>query len=91
MLPLVVATPGGSGSFSMLENLNCIGHEVNDETRDGERFIGTVKAGATSSVAMVSLMATTIREGCHRDDVPMPQRASTMSCALSSGSMNGPR
>ena len=40
-VPLVVATPGGSGSFWMLENRNCIGHDVNDETRDGESVIGT--------------------------------------------------
>ena len=37
IVPLVVATPGGSGSFSMLENRNCIGHEVNDDTRDGDK------------------------------------------------------
>jgi hypothetical protein len=41
MVPRVVATPGGSGNFWMLENLNCIGHEVNDDTRDGDSDIGT--------------------------------------------------
>jgi hypothetical protein len=40
-VPFVVATPGGSGSRSMLENRNCIGHVVNDDTRDGDNDVGT--------------------------------------------------
>ena len=53
MVPLVDATPGASGSFSMLENLNCIGHEVNDDTRDGESDVGTGKAGSDFTHPMV--------------------------------------
>ena len=39
--PFVVRDRGGSGSFSMLENRNCIGHDRNDRTRDGDSDVGT--------------------------------------------------
>ena len=80
IVPLVVATPGGSGSFSMLEKRNCIGHDVNDDTRDGDNDIGTGKVGAGTAV---SVMSAIVDGGCHRDE------ASRTSSAIPTGSMNG--
>jgi hypothetical protein len=62
MLPLVVAGPGASGSFSMLEKRNCIGHEVNDDTRDGDSDVGTGNVGAGASV---SIMRFIVERGCN--------------------------
>ncbi len=39
--PLVMCGLGASGSFSMLEKRNAMGHEVNDSTRLGDRLVGT--------------------------------------------------
>ena len=41
IVPLVVATPGASGSRWMLENRNCMGQTVKDDTRDGDSDVGT--------------------------------------------------
>ncbi len=80
MVPLVVAIPGGSGSFSMLENRNCIGHDVNDDTRDGDNDIGTGNVGAGTAV---SVMSAIVDGGCHT------VAASEMIAAMAGGSMNG--
>jgi hypothetical protein len=47
----------------MLENRNCIGHDVNDETRDGDSDVGTGKTGARSAVV---LMEVIVGRGCGR-------------------------
>jgi hypothetical protein len=65
--------PGGSGSFSMLENRNCMGQVVNDETRDGDRLVGVGNTAATSgaSGALVpSSMSVIVDGGC--DEVAAP-------------------
>jgi hypothetical protein len=63
MLPFVVAGPGASGSLSMLENLNCIGHDVNDDTREGDNDVGT---GNTGVVGVTVDMLAIVERGCHR-------------------------
>jgi hypothetical protein len=93
MLPRVVAGPGASGSFSMLENRNCIGHDVNDDTLDGDNDVGTGNTGVASSV-----IQRIVERGCHSvvrtpDPAGVPARhhraASRMSSAMAEGSMNG--
>ena len=64
----------------MLENRNCIGHDVNDDTRDGDSDIGTGKVGAG---AAVSVMSAIVDGACHR------VAASRTIAAIATGSTNG--
>ena len=54
--PLVVATLGRSGSFSMLENRKASGQERNDSTREGDRLVGTAHGETVVADAAASLM-----------------------------------
>ena len=89
MLPRVVAGPGASGSFSMLENRNCMGHDVNDDTRDGDNDVGTGNVGAE---AAASVMEGIVGRGCHGVGATVSRvqpTASVISDAIAAGSMNG--
>ena len=92
MLPFVVAGPGASGSFSMLENRNCMGHDVNDDTREGDSDVGT---GNTGPDAARSIMRAIVERGCHRVAVAASLQAaisgspSAITAAMAAGSMNG--
>jgi hypothetical protein len=60
--PLVAGTLGGSGSFSMLANRNCNGHDVNASTRLGDKLVGTVKLRG-KTVASINAI---VRDGCYK-------------------------
>ena len=49
----------------MDEKRNCIGHDVNELTREGDNVIGTVYAGMSVSAA-ISVMMATIPMSAHR-------------------------
>jgi hypothetical protein len=46
----------------MLEKRNCIGHDVNDDTRDGDSDVGTGNTGAVAG----SVMSVIVRGACDR-------------------------
>lgn len=64
----------------MLENRNCMGHEVNDETRDGDNDVGIGKTGSASTSVIV-------RPGCYgeRDArrMVLPARMNSLNTLLS--------
>ncbi len=64
----------------MLEKRNCIGHDVNDDTRDGDNDIGTGNGGAGTAV---SVMSTIVDGPSHR------VAASRTSAAIAAGSTKG--
>ena len=75
----------------MLENRNCMGHDVNDDTREGDSDVGT---GNTGAGAALSIMGVIVERGC--DGVGLPGRigwcqptASAMIFAMAAGSING--
>ena len=77
----------------MLENRNCIGQLVNDDTLDGDRDIGTAKtgsgAGAPTGSSTTASTSVIVDGGCDRRAERAQPAASAISPAMPEGSTNG--
>jgi orotate phosphoribosyltransferase len=63
----------------MDEKRNCIGHDVNELTREGDSVIGTVYAGMSVSAA-ISVMMATIPMSAHRVRVLAVREQAAVDC-----------